>query len=573
MDFHSFSIVFTLLLVFGSAIVGGILAKRLKLPAIIGYIAAGIVFGNVASSWTDHTFLSLIADIGVTLLLFTLGVEFSFQRFRGVLGDVAWPAVFQIIVVSVAFLFLFVGFGFPFVPAMFMGVAAALSSTALVVKVFSERGEMETVSGTVATAWCIIQDLAVIPMMIILSSLVVGGGDATLVGVLSVVGVSVVRSTVIILLIIGIGRRLIPMGLDRLARLKNREIFLLAVVGIVLLSAAGAYLLGLSAAVGAFIAGLLIAETSQNHAIFAEIRPLRDLFVVVFFVGVGMALPAAMLASQLVPIVGVTIAILSFKFFIIYGLNRYIGYHRSVAFSTAAALIPMSEFGFIIAREGLRMGSLSASQYVFLTGVTFGTIVVGTPILSSGHDIYRWLSTGLGKRWPKLFPEKYAKGTKEQYPIGNHVVICGYGRVGKYIGRALEMANIPFVVVEYNQSVVSELKSRGIPVIYGDPAERDVLDYAQVDLARAVVIAIPDRHTQEMVIAHASTLNRRIKIICRSHHEDDVRHLKSLGVTTVIQPEFEAALAIVSRILSDFGVAADDVSGKVSRLKIEHGLG
>ena len=145
--------------------------------------------------------------------------------------------------------------------------------------------------------------------------------------------------------------------------------------------------------------------------------------------------------------------------------------------------------------------------------------------------------------------------------------------MGKYIGRALAMANIPFVVVEYNQSTVSRLKAQSIPVVYGDPADRDVLDYAQVDLAKAIVIAIPDRHTQEMIIAHSQTLNRRIKIICRSHHEDENQHLKSLGVTTVVQPEFEAALTIVSRLLTDFGVSADEVSGKVSRLKIEHGLG
>ncbi len=574
MDFHSFSLITTLVFVFGAAMVGGMLAKRLKLPTIVGYIAAGIVFGNVGNPWTDHAFLSLIADVGVTLLLFTIGVEFSFQRLRGVLGTVAWAAILQVILIAIVFLFTFVGFGVPFVAALFIAAATSLSSTALVVKVLSERGELDTVSGTVAAAWSIVQDIAVIPIMILLPSLVgVGSRDATLLWVLSSVGMSVVRSVLIVLMVVVVARRVVPVALDRLARLKSREIFLLGVVGIVFLAAVAAYTLGLSAALGAFIAGLLIAETSQNHAIFAEIRPLRDLFVVVFFVTIGMVLPIGVLMGQILPIIGVTLAVFLLKFFVVYGLSRYTGYHRRVAFVAAASLIPMSEFGFIIAREGLQSGALSSQQYVFLTSVTFGTILLGAPVLARGHDIYHWVSKTAGSRWPKIFPEKDIPTASQQYPIHDHVVICGYGRVGKYIGRALEMANIPFVVVEYNQAVVAALKERGIPVVYGDPADRDVLDYAQVDLAKAIVVAIPDRHTQEMIIGHAASLNRRIKIICRSHHEEDSRHLKSLGVTTVIQPEFEAAIAIVSRILGDFSVSADDVSGKVSRLKIEHGLG
>ncbi len=162
---------------------------------------------------------------------------------------------------------------------------------------------------------------------------------------------------------------------------------------------------------------------------------------------------------------------------------------------------------------------------------------------------------------------------QEELPYRDHIVLCGYGRVGKYIGRALEMAEIPFVVVDYNNATIAALKIKGIPVVYGDPADKGVLDWAQVDYAKAIIIAIPDRHTQELVIAHAQTLNRRIKIICRTHHEEDQKYLKSLGVDAVIQPEFEAALSIVERLLPSFGVADADVAGKISRLKIEHGVG
>jgi CPA2 family monovalent cation:H+ antiporter-2 len=175
---------------------------------------------------------------------------------------------------------------------------------------------------------------------------------------------------------------------------------------------------------------------------------------------------------------------------------------------------------------------------------------------------------------PRLFSTKQELApNSHELPISNHVVICGYGRVGKYIGRALEMAHIPFLVVDYNHATVTELRSKGISVVYGDPADKDVLDYAQVDFARAVIIAIPDRHTQEMIVSNAQTLNRHIRIICRTHHEEDQHYLKALGVQTIVQPEFEAALSVIERLLPEYGVSPNDLSGKISRLKIEHGLG
>ena len=160
----------------------------------------------------------------------------------------------------------------------------------------------------------------------------------------------------------------------------------------------------------------------------------------------------------------------------------------------------------------------------------------------------------------------------EELPYKNHVVLCGYGRVGKYVGRALDMAKIRYVVIEYNHQKAQELKAKGIQVIYGDPADKDILDYAQVDYAKAVVIAIPDLTTQRQVIAHSRELNKDVEIYCRSHHEEHMEHLKTLGATAIIQPEFEASLSITDKILRSFGQKGKDIEGKITRLKIEHGL-
>jgi CPA2 family monovalent cation:H+ antiporter-2 len=331
---------------------------------------------------------------------------------------------------------------------------------------------------------------------------------------------------------------------------------------------------GLSAAIGAFIAGLLISETSQNHAIFAEVRPLRDLFAVVFFVSLGMALPISIFISSGVTLVVLTIAVIVVKWVVVMGLMRFLGYHRKTAFLVAVGLIPMSEFGFIIASQGLAIHAITSGDYALIVSLTFLTILLSAPLTSQGQGLYYWLQGALGGRWPTLFHTKgEAAILKEELPYRDHIVICGYGRVGRYIGRALELSGIPFVVVDYNNATIAKLKEKGIPVVYGDPADKDVLDYAQVDYARAIIIAIPDRHTQELIIGNAQTLNRHIKIICRTHHEEDQKDLKALGVDAVVQPEFEAAISIIERLLPHYGVSGDDMAGKISRLKIEHGAG
>lgn len=571
---NSLSLITTLLLILSAAIGGGVIARRFKLPMLVGYITGGVLIGNLLPAFASRPVLDMLAEGGITLLLFTLGIEFSFHRLRKVLGTIAWAAAAQIVLTIFIFLFLFLTFGLGFLASIVFAAAASLSSTAVVVKILSEKGELETLPGEVATGWLIIQDLSVVPLMLILPAIVaVGESGASAGGISLSILASLVKSGVVVTIVVYLGRHGVPKLLSAVSQIRSRELFLLVVVGIVFFAALISYAVGLSAAVGAFLAGLLIAETSQNHAVFSEIRPLRDLFSVVFFVSLGLLLPASVMLSSWPKLLGLTVAIMTIKWFIVMGLARFMGYHRKTAFAVAISLTQMSEFGFILAKEGLGLHALTSDQYVLLVALVFLTIFVSSPIIANTHGVYNQFR-GLLARFPKIFPEREETFIQTQgLPMENHVVICGYGRVGSYIGRALEMAGIQFVVVDYNSSTISSLREKGIVTVYGDPGDKDVLDYAQVDLARAVVIAIPDRHTQELVISNVHSLNRRIRIICRTHHEEDQRHLKSLGVHTIVQPEFEAALSIVEKLLTDFGVAVDDISGKVSRLKIEHGLG
>ncbi len=572
---ENISLITTLLIVFTAAIVGGVVARKLSVPMLLGYIAAGIFFGNLLPTFVDARFLGIIADVGVTLLLFTLGVEFSFRRLRGVIGVIMGAAITQILLSFLFFFLFFVYLSTPVVSSVFLAVAVSLSSTAVVVKMLSERGELETIPGEVLIGWLVVQDLAVIPIMVILPALVTMGqsGITELSHIGAIVGTSIGKAGIFLALVFLLGGG-IPKILSRIAGVGSREIFLLSTVAIVFLCAIVSVIFGLSAAIGAFIAGLLISETSQHHAVFAEVRPLRDIFAVVFFVTIGMNLPIAFLIGQAPKLMVLTVIIVAVKWCMVMGLMRFLGYHRKTSFLVSLGLLPMSEFGFIIAREGMVRKALTTDQFVFLVALTFLTIFVGGPLLVHGQRLYYWWEKSVGKRLPKFFAQKEpVVDDGGGVPLVDHVVICGFGRVGKYIGRALVMAGVPFVVVDYNHTTVRSVRSEGIAVVYGDPADSSVLSAAGVAKARAIIVAIPDKHTQEMVIAGAQTLNKRIRIICRTHHEEDQRRLKSLGVTTIVQPEFEAAITMVERILPDFGVPQEELPGKIARLKIEHGLG
>lgn len=554
------------MLLLSAAITGGAIAVRLKLPSIVGYIAGGILAGILIPGSIDHQFVSSIADVGVTLLLFTIGIEFSFHKLKKVLKSIMLPSIAQILLCICIFIALLLVLHIPYVAALYIASAMALSSTAIVVKLLSERGERETLPAEIATGWLIVQDLAVIPMIILLSAM------STVAHVWSI-GFALAKAGLLIAVIMYLGRFGIPKLLNAVAGLRNRELFLLTVMGIVSLVGLATYTMGLSLALGAFLAGLLVSETSQNHAVFAEIRPLRDIFAVIFFVSLGMSLPTSTFINHWPEILLLSIVVLLIKGGIIFGLLRYLGYHRKNAMFVGLYLTQMSEFGFVLAKSGELAGALSQEHAALLVATTFVTIAISAPLITHAQIIYTRLQF-IFKKVPKYFPEHNGGlADEKELPYVDHVVICGYGRIGRYIGRALAMSNIPFVVVDLNLATLRWLRDQGIETVYGDPSEKEILDYAQVDRARALVIAIPDRHTQEMVIAHAHSLNRRIKIICRTHYEEDQKHLKALGVQTIIQPEFEAALTIVNKLFMDFGIEDEERNGKITRLKIEHGAG
>ncbi len=563
-------------MVLGTAFLGGFLAKKLRQPLLTGYILGGVVIGGLSSRLfqTDGNLLTM-AQIGVAFLMLTLGLEFSWGKFKKIGSGILLAATAQILITIILGIIIFPRFGFDFYSAIFLSSAFSLSSTAVVVKVLSDRAEMDTLPAELTTSWLILQDLAVLPMIIILPALAVNlRNGAGFLPSLIIFFQALVKAAAMLGLVILLGKHLMPFLAEKILKTHSRELLLLSVVALCLILAFGTASLGLSFALGAFLAGLLVSELGISASIFAEVRPLRDIFAVIFFVTLGFLILPQFLFSHAATIVAASLLILLIKFLVVLGLMLYLGYHTKTTFLVGVALANVGEFAPVLSQMGLANKLISPELNLMIVSVTLFTLILTPWMMNLAPAVYLKIkAASSGSEALAAFFAKFdRKPFAEELSLANHVVILGFGRVGKYIGRALEMENIPFVVVDYNHEVIKGLKDRGLNVVYGDPAELDVLDNAYVTKAKVVIIAIPDRQTQEMVIANVQTLKPGIKIICRTHHEEDQAILRALRVDMIIQPEFEAALSIVNKLLLEFGTAPSEIDGKIKRLKIEHGM-
>lgn len=571
----NFSLLFDLISILVTALFFGILAKKLKQPPIIGYIIGGLLSGVALGKFIGGE-ITQLADIGVALLMFTLGLEFSFTHLKRVFAVVAWGAVLQILFTIALGTIILPSFGFNYYQAFFLALAFSLSSTAVAVKILTERGETDTVYGEILIGWLLIQDLAVVPMMVLLPAVsqVLALGGQGILWRLGILFLSIIKSGVVLYVIFLLGKRFVPFFLDKVAKINSRELFLVAVILLVFSLAGVTSWAGLSFATGAFLAGLLVSETSQNHAVFAEVRPLRDLLSIVFFVILGMLFPFSFLTSHLVLVLTLSLIVMLVKFFLVLALVFYFGYHAKTALGVGAGLISVGEFAFVLGRFGVSAKLIEQPVFDMLLAVALVTMVVSPWVMQRALPLYHFLKETARKFSPQIYENFFLrldkrKGEPKELELANHVVICGHGRVGRHISRILTLAQKPFIVVDFNQKVVSDLKSLAQPVLYGDPTDYEVLDYAQVDKARAIVIATPDRHSQEMIITNALKLNKNIVIICRSHFDEDKKRLYALGAHSIVQPEFEAGLYMGGQLLKIFGFSAEEIGEYLRKVRKE----
>ena len=542
------------------AFVGGALAQRLGLPVVVGYLLAGIAIGPFTPGFhANPGSIDVLAEIGVAFLMFAVGAEFSRAELRrlgrvGLVGGLLQIVATMAIGPAVGALL-----GFTLFQGVFLGALIALSSTVVALKVLMARGELDSVHGHVALGILVAQDLAVIPMVIVLPQAGGGGesGAETALHLLRSAG----EAVGLVLGVYLVGVRAVPWLLGHVALRRTRELFLLGVVGLALGTALAARAIGLSLAFGAFLAGLVVAESEFRAQVVAEAIPLRDLFSSLFFVSVGMLVDPGALLDHAGAVGLLTAATLVGKLLVITVVVLALGYPGRVAVLSALSLAQIGEFSFVLAQAGVASGAIPR-LFVDLVLATSLTTVVLAPFTLRSAEPLLWAARRLplvGRRF-----EDPVEGDEQAAGLRRHAVVCGCGRVGGELVDALRRRSIPCVVVEYNPDVVRRLRQRGVAVVYGDAANPVVLEHAAVATARMLAALVPDVADAERIVHSARAAGERLHVVARAQRGEDVERLRRAGAEIVVQPEFEAGVEVIRHALQRFGVTGMELNHLIS---------
>jgi len=555
-----------LAIVLVAALIAGMVARRLKLPVIVGYLLGGITAGPYGLGLIrDLGEVQTLATIGVVLLMFTLGVEFSLRALRqtgkvAILGGIAQ-------IVATTFLGVVMGWllHLSLIEAVFFGFLIAMSSTMVVLKTLMERGELGSPHGRVLVGILLVQDLSVVPMMVILPHL-----DETGMVLLSALGWAMLKAMLFIGITLVLGLWGLPWFMKRVARVGSRELFLLTVLSLSLGAAFGTYYFGLSMALGAFLAGLLVSESEYAHQALADIVPLRDIFATLFFVSLGMFIDPRFVVSNLGVIAAVVAAIMLGKFVIASLIPKAFGYSAKTALFVGSGLLQIGEFSFVLAAFALELGVITSGLFELTIATAVITMLLTPFAISLTSGFYYRLSqrqkfaTGLAAR-------SDPGASDEGQRLSGHVVICGYGRMGENLGRVLERRGFSYLVIDIDPRVIDSARAQGIPCIYGDASRPEILAKAQLERAKVMVIAFPDPLASRLAVENVLRINPKLDVVARVHWDEEIEELRRLGVAEMVRPEFEAGLEIIRHTLHRFGLTSQEIQYIVNTLR-EEGL-
>jgi monovalent cation:H+ antiporter-2, CPA2 family len=531
-----------------AALLGGLLAQRLKQPLLLGYIIAGVLVGPYTGgvTVTEIHDIELLAEIGVALLLFALGLEFSFAKLRRVRGIAFLGTPIQLLLTIAAGMGMGVLLGWTLYQSLWWGALIALSSTMVILKTLMAQGRLGSLSGRIMLAMLIVQDLAVVPMLIVLPVL------HNLDQGLPTLAFALLKAAVFLIAMIYGGTRLMPTVLRWIAAWNSRELFLIAVMAIGLGIGYATYLAGLSFAFGAFVAGMVLSESDHSHQALSDIVPLRDLFSMLFFVSVGMLLDPAFVLEHAGTIGLLVVAVAATKALIFGGLTWLFGYRGETPLLVGLGLFQVGEFAFVLARVGLSADAITAEMYGLLLASALLTMILTPALASLAPRLYAW-SQRRNPAAPVLI------GHDDDADLAGHIIIAGYGRVGRYTADILHRLELPFVVLELDQHVLEQARTTQIPIIYGDASSPVVLEAAGVHAARLMLITTPSALDTALIVERVRQINPELHIVVRAATLSQLDQLQQQGIYEVVQPEFEAGVEIVRQTLLHFDVPAADI--------------
>ncbi|MBI2816362.1 MAG: cation:proton antiporter [Acidobacteria bacterium] len=535
--------------VFLAALAGGLLAWRLRQPVIIGYVLAGILISpfTPGPSVTDVHSLDIFAEIGVVLLMFSIGLEFSVAD----LLRTKWVAVIGGplgILLSVG-LAVATGhvLGWPLSQGVVIGATICVASTMVLTRFLIDQGQLHTLPGRIMVAITLVEDLAVVVLIVLIPAFGRGGNQLIAIG--EVLGLA----AVILIPAFILASKIIPPLLQRVARTQSRELFFIVVLAICLSTAALTQAVGLSLALGAFIAGLMISESEYAHQALAQLFPLRDAFVALFFVAIGLLIDPRVLISNLA-VTGSMIGLVIFgKLLVWSAVVRLFGYPTWVAVSVAIGLTQIGEFSFVLVQVARNAGIVGADVYNATLAASLVTILLNAAMV-------RYIPPLLARRRLARQIAEHSKATVSGAGgLRDHVVLCGFGRVGSSLGAALETFGIQYAVIEIDPDVSSALRNRGIPSVFGDASDSHILSRAGAEKAALVIVGLPDADRSRLAVMNARRMNPTAPIIARAHRRPEYELLSQLGATEVIQPELEASATIIRHAFSRLNIPDEQI--------------
>jgi monovalent cation:H+ antiporter-2, CPA2 family len=531
-----------------AALIGGIIAQLLRQPLIIGYILAGVAVGPYTGGVTVSEIhnIELLAEIGVALLLFGLGLEFSLRELKPVRKVALIGTPIQIMLTIALGFGIGRLFGFEDRASLWLGAIISLSSTMVILKTMMNRGLIGTLSSRVMIGMLIVQDLAVIPLIIVLPQL--SNPESGL----PLLGWAFLKAMVFLFLMIIVGTKIIPAAMSYIASQGSREFFLLSVTATALGVGYATYLAGLSFAFGAFAAGMVLSESDYGHQALSDIVPLRDIFGLLFFVSVGMLLDLSFLTAHLATILQMVFLIMAGKGLIFGFLVYLFRYRNIIPLAVGLGLFQIGEFSFVLARAGLATQSISQELYSFMLSATVITMIL-TPFIS------RLTAPLYALRKKHFQSEPIQTMNIPRSGLHSHVIITGAGRIGTYVAQVLRELNIPFVLIENNAHQVNRMKKEKWPVIYGDASQAVLLEAARIAEAKLLIITTPSLIVSRGTVEYSRKLNRKIRIITRAENEEIMNVLHQMGADDIVQPQFEAGLEITRLSLSFLKMPSHDI--------------
>ncbi len=534
--------------------------QKLRVPVILGFLVAGVIIGPDSLGLIhDVHEVELLAEIGVVLLLFTIGLEFSLSEFHTARNYILWAGILQVAVTTLVSLAAALFLGHSAQVGIFFGFLISLSSTVIVLKVYSDRREIDSLQGKLATGLLLFQDLCIVPMMLLLP--VLGQtGDVSLL----LIGWALLKAILVLLLVVAAARSVLPWLLRQVAIVRNREIFLLFVIFVCLGTAWLTSTLGLSLALGAFIAGLLISESEYSHQIVAEIVPLRDCFSGIFFISIGMLLNVHFLMDNIVPALMNFLLIIGVKALVIFLI--YWRLYRSLRLGVilGLSLAQIGEFSFILAAAGRDFGLLTETA-----GQTFLAASILT--MTATPFLIQWVNRlAYGFEAMVKVPGVKTPAEKDrQESATGHVMVVGYGLNGQNLTRVLKEVGIRYRILEMNPDLISKAKAAREPVTFGDGTQQNVLEHAGIHGARAMVVAISDSVATLHTVRQARSLRSDLFILVRTRYVSDIDKLYRIGASQVIPEEFETSVEIFARVLEEYHVPRNVISLQVDLMRRE----